>query len=49
MSIVHAQEQSLRVADYVEVLAETTIRGKRPKLGLEREITPFWRERADRS
>ncbi len=30
MSIVYAQEQSLPVADYVAVLAETTMRDKRP-------------------
>lgn len=30
MSIVYAQEQSLSVEDYVAVLAETSMRGKRP-------------------
>ena len=30
MSIVYAQEQTLRVADYVAVLGETTMRDKRP-------------------
>lgn len=30
MSIVYAQEQNLSVEDYVAVLAETSMRGKRP-------------------
>jgi ribosomal protein S18 acetylase RimI-like enzyme len=36
MSIVYAQEQSLTVADYVAVLAETTMRDKRPLTNTER-------------
>ena len=36
MSIVYAQEQSLLVADYVAVLAETTMRDKRPLTNTKR-------------
>lgn len=36
MSIVYAQEQSLSVEDYVAVLGETTMQGKRPLANAER-------------
>ena len=36
MTIVYAREQALPVADYVAVLGETTMRGKRPLMNAER-------------
>jgi GNAT superfamily N-acetyltransferase len=42
MSVVYAQEQSLGVEDYVDVLAETTMRDKRPlanKAGIGEMLT----------
>jgi GNAT superfamily N-acetyltransferase len=36
VSVVYAREQSLPVADYVAVLADTTMRGKRPLANTDR-------------
>ena len=36
MSVVYAEEPALSVADYVAVLGETTMRGKRPLANTER-------------